>query len=316
MKHTSKLHSITASELEFQKWREIILSEEYHILDIGRCFPSEELEEIFLEHAHEINEEHINTLLRRFLMTAGESSRDTTRLEFYKNKELLGSRNDAYNSEYYKRLASEDRFAWEGLSWIIDLLPDNPKMAIDVINAYELAHLSVLDEYDIYGMHDATLIIRKKFIDVKQPRAVLLSLSPREFELLVDALYEKMGYKTTLTSTTRDGGLDVIAESNELGKSEKIIVECKRHESDIGPDYIRALTGVVFSERATKGVLVATSNFTKESVKFAMKNGIELINHDDLVKLLNLYLGSEWSVYLDRIIQIRRLHHVKEEIDG
>ncbi|WP_340392474.1 restriction endonuclease [Paenibacillus sp. FSL E2-0190] len=310
MKHKPDLYSIATSELEFSEWRNYILSDSFQLLDNSRCFPSDDFADIFIERADDFNEIQVKTLLRRFLVRSGESVRDTSKLPFYQSAITNKSTKRGLDSEYVRRLTSDDDFAWEGLSWVIDLLPDNPKMAINVINAYELAHLLVLSDYDIYGLNDATLIIRKMFIDISQPRETLLNLTPREFELLVDALYEKMGYETILTKITRDGGLDIIATSTELGKSEKIIVECKRHFPDISPDYIRSLYGVVHSEKATKGVLVATSNFSLESKRFAEKNGIELINHDDLVKLLNLYLGSNWVAYLDRIIQLRRLYHL------
>jgi hypothetical protein len=55
LKNTPKLHSIVASDLEFQEWRKLILSDKYQLLDIGRCFPSEKFEELFLERADEFN---------------------------------------------------------------------------------------------------------------------------------------------------------------------------------------------------------------------------------------------------------------------
>jgi hypothetical protein len=73
-------------------------------------------------------------------MRSGESIRDASMLEIYKLRE----RNNF--SEYYRRLSSEDDFAWEGLSWIINLLPDNPKMAneINYIGGLNMTYFSPL----------------------------------------------------------------------------------------------------------------------------------------------------------------------------
>lgn len=60
------------------------------------------------------------------------------------------------------------------------------------------------------------------------------------------------------------------------------IVECKRYAptNKVGVDVVRAIHGVTQAERATKGVIVTTSSFTKDAIAFAspLKYGIGL--HD------------------------------------
>jgi restriction system protein len=75
-------------------------------------------------------------------------------------------------------------------------------------------------------------VIRAKFVE--NPRSsVLLSLDPFQFELLIDALYRKMGYKATLTQRTYDRGRDIIAERECAGQREKVLVQCKRKKKTL-----------------------------------------------------------------------------------
>jgi restriction system protein len=65
----------------------------------------------------------------------------------------------------------------------------------------------------------------------------------------------------------------------------------------------RALLGVVSDEKATKGVLVSSSDFTSEARKFEKNNRrLELIGNKDLQILLNKYFGPKWPTYIDSII--------------
>jgi restriction system protein len=65
----------------------------------------------------------------------------------------------------------------------------------------------------------------------------------------------------------------------------------------------RALLGVVSNEKATKGVLVSTSEFTSEARKLEKDNRrLELICNKDLQILLNKYFGPKWPQYVDSII--------------
>jgi restriction system protein len=108
---------------------------------------------------------------------------------------------------------------------------------------------------------------------MEQPQELFRSLEPRQFEILVELLYERMGYETTLTPYTNDGGKDIIAVSNQVGRKEIIYIECKNSSKGIGPKIIRALVGIVTNDRATKGVVVSSSYFTRQAKRKLMKTG-------------------------------------------
>ncbi len=83
-----------------------------------------------------------------------------------------------------------------------------------------------------------------------------------------------MGYKTTLTKRSRDGGYDVIAKGSKIGGKEHILIECKRRELRFGVAPIRQLGGVLESNRANKAFFISCGSYTKEASAFAFMSTI------------------------------------------
>lgn len=119
----------------------------------------------------------------------------------------------------------------------------------------------------------------------------LFGLSSRQFELVVARLLEKDGFDVEVTPATRDGGKDIIAKLRTAAGSFMVYVECKRYAPDrpVGVSVIRELVGVVHSERATAGLVVTTSAFSKPVYKFrdAMPHRLDLKAYTDLVEWLS-----------------------------
>src|SRR5579883_1437782 len=111
-------------------------------------------------------------------------------------------------------------------------------------------------------------------------------LDPIAFEQLVSTLLTRLGYLTRLTRPSHDGGIDIIAENPQPVVGGKIIVQCKRSSSLVGVAAVRDLYGVVHAERATKGILVTTSDFSADARVFAEGKPIELIGGRQLADLL------------------------------
>jgi hypothetical protein len=88
-------------------------------------------------------------------------------------------------------------------------------------------------------------------------------LSPRQFEELICEIVGGFGWKAKLTRQTADGGYDIVALDHH-GLTNKYLIECKRYtKRPVGIVPVRALLGVTTHEKATKGILVTTSRFTK-----------------------------------------------------
>jgi Restriction endonuclease len=105
------------------------------------------------------------------------------------------------------------------IRWALDLLPHSPQQAIDAITGHLNVYREVRPEGRSLGLLDAVAIIRTRWIDDPTTGTeALFRLSPRELEVLVAALYQKLGYTVELTPPSRDGGRNVIATRKAPGQ--------------------------------------------------------------------------------------------------
>lgn len=279
------------------------------LLFIDYMFPTDTIRDEYIATIHIRSDDEVINLLRRLLISSGSLGKDKFSLYYllYCMKHDKEHFNKLMKLEYYRRLLkgyfNKNALVWEGNTWIIDLLLDYPKLALDALYAYFLAHIQLLPDGRFSGLQDAMALIRAKFINISHPSSLLLELDPYQFEHLIDALYSEMGYDTILTQKTHDGGRDAIAEKKGIGEREKLLVQCKKQKKKVGVKEIRALLGIVSNEKATKVVLVTTSEFTAPAKKLAKENAwLELVGQKDLQRLLNEFFGSKWPTHLDFII--------------
>jgi restriction system protein len=97
---------------------------------------------------------------------------------------------------------------------------------------------------------------------------LMFSLPPRKFEELVASIFRQNGFEVELTPESRDGGIDIIAVRNDkLAGQELHLIECKRYlpNNTVGIGIVQRLLGVVEQHRATKGIVVTTSSFSKDA---------------------------------------------------
>jgi restriction system protein len=97
--------------------------------------------------------------------------------------------------------------------------------------------------------------------------------SPAFFEQLVLDLLHAMGYGTDRTALQRvggssDGGIDGIISLDRLGL-EKVYVQAKRWQGNVGRPELQSFSGALVGRRAKKGVFITTSNYTREAREFA-----------------------------------------------
>jgi hypothetical protein len=115
---------------------------------------------------------------------------------------------------------------------------------------------------------------------------LLHNLHPRKFEELVAELLSREGLEIHLTPETRDRGRDVLAfHQTPVGRL-LYLVECKRHlrTRPVGIGIVQRLYGVVAQERATAGLIVTTSRFSKEALTFAetVKHRLGLRDYENM----------------------------------
>lgn len=150
-----------------------------------------------------------------------------------------------------------------------------------------------IDVYDFEEDADNYSEIILSIIDeIKLRRKELKDLSAWRFEDLVKELFEQKGFIVEKTKQTRDGGKDLIAKTTVGGIPFVILIECKHHNKKIGVDYVRQLFGVQNMEGVNKAVLVTSSSFTKDAIKFAERRShlIQLIDGQSILN--DILLGN------------------------
>ncbi|MER7834100.1 restriction endonuclease [Streptomyces sp. NPDC095602] len=275
------------------------------------AFPSDEALSLYLEGVEGRPQEEVENLLWRML-SASTSKMDAQMFPLIveKSRELNPeAARRVLNGGSIKRLRWRERTgigdAWEGMTWVLEMLPSRPGAVVDALNYYLMAQN--LPDVRIHAISDAIDIVRTRWIGnpltVEERRAQLKAIDPRKFEALIAAWWLAMGYEAVLTPSTRDGGYDVHATRELLGRKEKVIIECKRYDRSVPVGVVRELNGVGDPEFAhARLMIVTTSGFTKPAKKEAEQNRrTELIDGEKLVPLLNEHLGSDWPKRLERI---------------
>jgi len=110
--------------------------------------------------------------------------------------------------------------------------------------------------------------------------ASTFDLSGADFERLISALLAGMEFRAQVTKASGDGGIDIMAVLDKPIIGGKYLFQCKRYAPDnlVGAAAVRDFYGAVTADKAIKGVLITTSDFTIQATEFAERVGLELIN--------------------------------------
>lgn len=277
---------------EFDHWLEKLFAYEY----LTECIPNKEMHHFLLKNIDNYTDSTVVNILR-CLLHSYYRPLDESNAQLYNNPDYTKfciNRGIPLNkSEYHYRLIN-DYEAWEGLTWILELVKRSPIEAIKALSLYQYAELNKPD-FRIMGISQCIDIIEEKFIkNCFGKETVLFNLHPREFEIIIYKLYCKMGYDAILTKATRDGGKDVIAIKKCSDGIEKLFVECKRYNTtELTNDKVKAFGFTVLDDRTvSRGVL-----FTTVKVSSQLKDihpRINIIDMSEVILLLNSYLGYDW----------------------
>ncbi|MCX5819508.1 MAG: restriction endonuclease [Deltaproteobacteria bacterium] len=311
---------IETENISLSEWLNLLDQSPKGTIYVDYMFPTDRHREEYISTVHERSYAEVKQLLRRFLWLPTTFNEDKNKaavlIQKLKEKECIKDKDTEFHRRVKLYIISRGKMPiWDGLRWVLDLLPASPRECLQTLEAYVGLYGYPLPEGRFHGIIDAMSVIRAKFIDTPVLGNEFESISDRQLELLVAELYGEMGYGVTVTKKTRDGGRDVIAERRDTGKLEKLLIEVKHHVNPIGVSKLRELLGVVSSEKVNKGVLITTSRFSKDAVIFAESNSrIEIIANSQLTKLLNEYLGTTWSKNL-YLITSERFRKEKDFIE-
>ncbi len=122
-------------------------------------------------------------------------------------------------------------------------------------------------------------------------------ITPARFERLVVDLLGKMGYGGALsnagsiTKLSGDEGIDGVIKEDKLGL-DMIYLQAKRwKETTVGRPEIQKFVGALAGQKASKGVFITTSAFTKEAREYAanLQQKVVLIDGEQLAELMIEY---------------------------
>jgi restriction system protein len=322
MAQKQKIDFISTNDLTLEQFLEVIklpASEKFYY-PVGR-FPTDDHLESFINTIHNRSEMEFRGILLHFIPKSCTYGMDLRYMKYYKDISINGfsvddnileeqaslSQRSITGTQYFSNLMAakpQKNPVWEGLTWILDLLPHSPNEALKALSAYFSANCQFLPDDVLNAISDCGTMIRARYIDKLHPRQIFLDLSPIHFEKLVASLYKTMQYEISLTKQSYDGGIDIYAEKTVIASKEKLVIQCKNYTSTISVVEVRNLLGVVSHNKSTKGVLVTSSEYSPEAIKLANDNpSIELINHKDLSKLLNKHHGPYWIYKIENYIR-------------
>ncbi|HCA3406607.1 TPA: restriction endonuclease [Salmonella enterica subsp. salamae serovar 35:g,m,s,t:-] len=304
-----KTKFIDATELSLTEWLNMISVDkrerDYTIIDFQ--FPTTKHLEEYIVNIDKYTEDEVKDLIYKFIIpSAFLGGDDILRYSVFNNANLDIKKIFEHES-FLKRLISmnEKNPPWQSISWILDLLPEYPYKAINVVRAYVTAHCLFLSDNGFYRCEDIISLIKAKFINHPLPtREVIREITSREFELLCAYLYKRKGYQINITKKTRDGGYDIIAEKGSGRAHEVLYIECKQKENKVGVDIARGVLGLLNIKNATKSVIITSNYFTKDAQEVSRESKrLELISIDDFDNDMREYVDARWVYRIDGYIR-------------
>lgn len=166
----------------------------------------------------------------------------------------------------------------------------------------EEPHMIIVYSMDEFDPYDAILNydrIQQLIFNIADDRQLIYEVSSREFEEIIERLFQDEGFETVLTQSTRDGGRDIIATKYAMGKPIVFYIECKKYgrRNSAGVSIVRELYGVQSSDRINKSILVTTGRVTSDARKFVSEQNtlMSVIDADEIHELIqrsaNKYRG-------------------------
>ncbi|MBL0737292.1 restriction endonuclease [Flavobacterium sp. GN10] len=180
-----------------------------------------------------------------------------------------------------------------------NFLTNNPTN-LEIINLEDLEKWSkdLSDELSPIEQNEVFFYVKqmsRKFIELvaKNPE-YLRDLEWRDLERTISELFEGIGFKTTLTPSSKDGGKDVILECTINNIQKTFIVEIKHWRSGqkVGQSAVKEFTHVIINEKREKGLFLSTYGFTGnyyESISEKQKSIIRFGEKDKIVELCKTY---------------------------
>ena len=143
----------------------------------------------------------------------------------------------------------------------------------------------------------------------------IISKSAKEFEHLVVALLERMGYggevknAGKVTQYTNDGGIDGVIKEDVLGLG-RIHIQAKRYNRNntVGREEIQKFVGALAVAQSNKGVFITTSTYSKGAIDYASSlHGSTTLVLIDGLKLAQYIYDYSLGMQTEQVIEIKKM---------
>jgi restriction system protein len=140
---------------------------------------------------------------------------------------------------------------------------------------------------------------------------ILKKATPARFETIVIDVLQALGYGRGRVGAARavgrsgDGGIDGVIDEDRLGL-DSVYVQAKRWEGTVGRPVVQAFAGALQGQRAHKGVMITTSDFSADARAYVenLAARIVLINGQRLAELM---IDHNVGVSVEATYTIKRL---------
>jgi restriction system protein len=141
----------------------------------------------------------------------------------------------------------------------------------------------------------------------------IVAAPPAFFEALIVSLLLRMGYGGTREEAGRaigksgDGGIDGVIDQDPLGL-DRVYLQAKRYKLDqpVSEPEVRAFSGSLGAAKASKGVFVTTSYFTRPALEFAERHPFKMVLIDG-PQLAALMIRHDVGVRTAETLHVKKL---------
>jgi restriction system protein len=136
----------------------------------------------------------------------------------------------------------------------------------------------------IIGITITVRLWRKFYLARRFQKAGMLDvdrLTGRQFEQYLQFLFEKLGFKTTLTPPQGDFGADLILERAGL----RTAVQAKRFAGTVGVDAVQQVVAAMPFYECNRAIVVTNSYFSQRAKELAKANQVELWDRKKLTSV-------------------------------
>ena len=121
-------------------------------------------------------------------------------------------------------------------------------------------------------------IMKSHYLNMKMKKVD--KLSGRAFEKYLRVQFRNLGYRVKLTEKSHDYGADLVVKK----RGEKIVIQAKRYEKNVGIAAVQEAVGSIAYYDADRAMVVTNSGFTKSARNLARQNDVELWGRYDIQK--------------------------------